>query len=99
VENDCERAPGVARRPSGHHRPTLFINSHGEPLTRGGFVHILAQHVTSATRTQPSLAAKRVSPHVLRHTCAMHTLEATGDIRKVALWLGHATLADARRRA
>jgi integrase/recombinase XerD len=71
---------------------TLFINSHGEPLTRGGFAHILAQHVTSATRIQPSLAAKRVSPHVLRHTCAMHTLEATGDIRKVALWLGHATL-------
>lgn len=35
---------------------------------------------------------KRVSPHVLRHTCAMHTLQATHDVRKVSLWLGHATL-------
>ncbi|WP_024844746.1 tyrosine-type recombinase/integrase, partial [Paracoccus pantotrophus] len=30
--------------------------------------------------------------HVLRHSCAMHMLQATRDIRKVALWLGHATL-------
>jgi site-specific recombinase XerD len=72
--------------------PALFTNAHGEPLTRAGFAHVLAQHVATATRTHPSLASKRVSPHVLRHTCAMHTLEATGDIRKVALWLGHATL-------
>ena len=34
----------------------------------------------------------RVSPHVLRHTCAMNSLQATRDIRKVALWLGHASL-------
>lgn len=33
-----------------------------------------------------------MTPHVLRHSCAMHTLEATGDIRKVSLWLGHASL-------
>ena len=40
----------------------------------------------------PSLAGKTVTPHSLRHACALHTLEATGDIRKVALWLGHASL-------
>jgi len=72
--------------------PTLFVNAHAEPLTRAGFAHVLAHHVATAARAAPSLAAKRVSPHVLRHTCAMHTLEATGDLRKVALWLGHATL-------
>jgi integrase/recombinase XerD len=33
-----------------------------------------------------------VTPHVLRHTCAMHTLLATRDVRKVSLWLGHASL-------
>jgi hypothetical protein len=38
----------------------------------------------------PSLAAKRVSPHVLRHTCALTVLQATKDLRKVSLWLGHA---------
>jgi len=35
---------------------------------------------------------KRVSPHVMRHTCALNTLQATRDIRKVALWLGHSSL-------
>ena len=33
-----------------------------------------------------------MTPHVLRHTCAVHTLEATGDIRRVALWLGHSSV-------
>ena len=70
----------------------LFLNARGGPLTRDGFEHILSKHVKSATATTPSLDKKRVSPHVLRHSCAMHTLEATRDIRKVALWLGHATM-------
>ncbi len=64
----------------------------GEPLTRWGFAYLLKQHVATAARDKPSLKKKRVSPHVLRHTCAMIVLQATGDIRKVSLWLGHATL-------
>lgn len=72
--------------------PELFLNARGGPLTRDGFEHILAKHVKVAATTAPSLKKKRVSPHVLRHSCAMHTLEATRDIRKVALWLGHATV-------
>jgi len=72
--------------------PELFLNARGGPLSRDGFEHILAKHIARAVATMPSLAKKRVSPHVLRHTCAMLTLEATHDIRKVALWLGHATV-------
>lgn len=72
--------------------PELFLSARGGPLTRAGFEYILAKHVTAARARQPTLGAKRVSPHVLRHTCAMHTLQATQDIRKVALWLGHASL-------
>jgi len=72
--------------------PELFLNARGGPLTRDGFEYVLAKHVKRATLARPSLSKKRVSPHVLRHTCAMHTLEATRDIRKVALWLGHATI-------
>lgn len=70
----------------------LFVNREGQPLSRDGFAHRLAVHVTAAERKRPTLAEKRVTPHVLRHSCAMHTLEATGDIRKVSLWLGHASL-------
>ena len=72
--------------------PELFLNARGGALTRDGFEHILAKHVETASERMPSLRKKHVSPHVLRHTCAMHTLEATHDIRKVALWLGHASV-------
>jgi site-specific recombinase XerD len=72
--------------------PEVFVNTRGEPLTRWGFAYLLKQHVATAARHKPGLKKKRVSPHVLRHTCAMIVLQATGDIRKVSLWLGHATL-------
>jgi integrase/recombinase XerD len=67
----------------------LFINARGLPMTRSGFEYILQKHVTTAAHACASLRKKHVSPHVLRHTSAMVVLQATGDIRKVALWLGH----------
>lgn len=70
----------------------LFTNMRGDAMTRSGFEYILDKHVRTASAKQPSLAKKRISPHSLRHSCAMCTLQATGDIRKVALWLGHASL-------
>jgi integrase/recombinase XerD len=66
----------IAIRPNAP-APELFLNRDGGRMSRDGFAHRLR---------------KRVTPHVLRHSCAMHTLAATGDIRKVALWLGHASL-------
>jgi integrase/recombinase XerD len=72
--------------------PELFLNARGQAMTRSGFEYVLAKHVATATRVATSIATKRVSPHVLRHTCAMHTLQATRDVRKVSLWLGHASL-------
>src|SRR6516225_8167037 len=72
--------------------PELFLNARGEAMTRDGFEYILVKHVAEASRAVPSIARKRVSPHVLRHTCAMHMLQATRDVRKVSLWLGHAGL-------
>ena len=80
----------VVRPQSGD--PELFLNAVCGAMTRSGFEHILAKHVATATRKQPSIGKKRVTPHVLRHTCAMHTLQATRDARRVSLWLGHATL-------
>lgn len=74
------------------HAPELFLNARGQNLTRSGFEYILARHVKAAAGNEPALEKKRISPHVLRHTCAMHTLRATHDVRKVSLWLGHASL-------
>ena len=62
-------------------------------MSRWGFAYVLQQHAETATKKCPSLSKKQLSPHVLRHTCAMIVLQATHDIRKVSLWLGHSNLA------
>ena len=58
-------------------------------MTRAGFEYILDKHVRVAAKRCPALAGRSVSPHQLRHSCAVTMLRATRDIRKVALWLGH----------
>ena len=72
--------------------PELFVNARREPMTRAGFEYILEKHTRTAMKHCPSLATKRISPHVLRHSCALTVLEATKDLRKVSLWLGHANM-------
>ena len=72
--------------------PELFLNARREPMTRSGFEYILRKHAKTAAARCPSLLTKHVSPHVLRHTCALTVLQATKDIRKVSLWLGHASM-------
>lgn len=69
--------------------PELFLNARGSEMTRAGFEYLLRKHVADARTRCPTLHGKRVSPHVLRHSCALNVLQATGDIRQVALWLGH----------
>ena len=67
----------------------LFPNNRMEKLTRSGVEYRLLKAVNNATTKSPSLKNKRVSPHVIRHTTAMHLLEAGVDLTVVALWLGH----------
>lgn len=68
----------------------LFVNGRGEPLTRAGFAYVLHKHARVAAASCSSLTSKRISPHVIRHSCAMTVMQATRDLRKVSLWLGHA---------
>jgi integrase/recombinase XerD len=72
--------------------PELFVNAQDEPMTRAGFEYVLDKHVGKAAETCTSLRHRSVSPHQLRHSCAIIMLQATHDIRKVALWLGHADI-------
>jgi integrase/recombinase XerD len=71
--------------------PELFLNAWGQAMTRSGFERVLTRHVAVAAERCPSLGEKRVSPHVLRHSCALNALQATRDLREVSLWLGHAS--------
>lgn len=72
--------------------PELFVNAEEAAMTRAGFEYILDKYVCAARRDCPSLRGRSVSPHQLRHSCAVMMLQATRDIRKVALWLGHADI-------
>ena len=62
--------------------PELILNATGHAMTRSSFEYILAKHVAKAARKQSSIAKKHATTHVLHHTCAMHTLQATQDVRK-----------------
>jgi integrase/recombinase XerD len=67
----------------------LFPTRQGRPLSRYTVGVIVAKHATTAAARCPSLQAKHVTPHTLRHTNAM-LLRAKGvDIATIALWLGH----------
>jgi site-specific recombinase XerD len=67
----------------------IFQGRHGQPLSRDTVAYIVAKHVGVAAQACPSLRRKRVTPHVLRHTTAVHLLQAGVDRAIIALWLGH----------
>jgi integrase/recombinase XerD len=69
--------------------PELFVNAQGDAMSRAGFEYVLAKHARTAAQRCPTLQGRTVSPHQLRHSCAVVILQATRDVRKVALWLGH----------
>lgn len=75
----------------------LFPNRAGLPLTRSGVEQRLRSAVVLARRGCPSLQARRVSPHTLRHTTAMHLLQSGVDITVIALWLGHESIETTHR--
>lgn len=72
--------------------PHVFTNRRGQPLTRSGVMARIQGLAQAATPQCPSLAAKRVTPHVIRHTTAMHLLQSGIDLSTIAIWLGHESI-------
>ena len=73
----------------GNADATVFPNARGTRLSADGMQYLLAKQVAVAAQRCPSLATKRVTPHVLRHTTAMELLQAGAERAVIALWLGH----------
>lgn len=77
--------PRISRTPDA----PVFPNRDGGPLSRSGVEQRLRAAVDVARESCPTLADRRISPHTLRHTTAMHLLQSGIDITVIALWLGH----------
>jgi integrase/recombinase XerD len=84
-----ELRPLVVGRPDDH---SAFLNRRREPLTRFGIHAIVERYARRAAQQAPTLAAKRVSPHTIRHTTATHLLRSGVDINTIRAWLGHMSL-------
>lgn len=80
--DECGASPG----------DPVFPGPRGECLSRNALGQLVTKHVQAAAAGCPSLATKNVTPHVLRHTCAMRLLESGVDVTLISMWLGHESL-------
>jgi integrase/recombinase XerD len=79
----------VAGRPP---QERVFLNRCGQPMTRFGIHTLVERYAIKARIDTPSLVAKRVSPHSIRHSTATHLLRSGADINTVRAWLGHVSV-------
>jgi len=70
----------------------VFIGNRDQPLTRYGIYKLVKSAVVEARLAEPSLLKKRISPHTLRHSTAVHLLRAGVDINTIRAWLGHVSV-------
>jgi site-specific recombinase XerD len=80
------------RQRAGIESERLFVNVKTQPLTRFGIGRRVQKLAQKAARDCPTLRDRPVTPHVFRHTTALHLLEAGNDIAVVRDWLGHADI-------
>ena len=85
IDDYIEKGRGRFARPD-HHTDSLFLNHHGQRLTRQGFWKILKK------LTKEAKIEKKITPHTLRHSFATHLLMNGADLRSVQEMLGHADI-------
>jgi integrase/recombinase XerD len=83
--------------PAGGMEDFLFRNIRGAPLTRDGVAYLLTKYVRLAAQQTPALLKRRVTPHVMRHSCAVALLQAGVDVSVIRDYLGHASVATTSR--
>lgn len=71
---------------------TVFLGRTSQPMTRFGIHRVVTQYGELAAKSLPAMKEKRISPHSIRHTTAVHLLRAGADINTIRAWLGHVSL-------
>lgn len=89
----------LGSRLDGLRESPVFLNVRGQQITRSGVHKLVSRTVGTAAETLPALRHKRVSPHTIRHTTAVHLLRAGVDINTIRAWLGHVSLQTTNRYA
>jgi site-specific recombinase XerD len=89
-----QRLPTVRNGTPG---TVVFVNRHGQPLSRDGVAYLLRKYVDAAIQTAPTLQRRKITPHVLRHSCAVALLQSGVDITVIRDYLGHASVATTSR--
>jgi integrase/recombinase XerD len=74
----------------------LFLNQHGQPLTRHGVLRLLRKYSTRLNRSRP-FPHRPLHPHLLRHSCAVALVQAGVDLTVIRDYLGHASIATTNR--
>lgn len=75
----------------------VFRNAQGAPLTRDGVAYLLAKYVRRAAQSVPGFRQRHITPHMLRHSCAVALLQAGVDLTVIRDYLGHASVATTGR--
>lgn len=70
----------------------VFLGRANKPMTRFGIHRLVTHYAAMASDEIPSMQAKRISPHNIRHTTAVHMLRSGVDINTIRAWLGHVSL-------
>jgi site-specific recombinase XerD len=78
---------------------SVFTNARGHSLTRFGIYKLVRRHARVLEQAGPNLHVRRISPHVFRHTAAVHLLESGVEVNVIRAWLGHVSLETTNRYA
>ena len=82
---------------AGRSEDVLFRNTVGAPLTRDGVAYLIGKYVRLAALHTPVLRKRRVTPHVMRHSCAVALLQSGVNVTVIRDFLGHASVATTSR--
>lgn len=92
--NALHRLRGMSGATDGQY---VFLNRNSQPITRDGVAYVLGKYVAAAARDNPVLRRKHITPHVLRHSCAVALLQSGTDVTVIRDYLGHASVATTGR--